>query len=77
MKLKIHILILILFLSVNLGAQEKYRITSNYKDISFIDFVTRVKSMLPVKFFYRDDWVWTVFCKELLSIIILMILEIL
>ena len=57
MKLKIHILILILFLSVNLGAQEKYRITSNYKDISFIDFVTRVESMLPVKFFYRDDWV--------------------
>jgi len=57
MKLKIYILILILFLSVNLGAQEKYRITSNYKDISFIDFVTRVESILPVKFFYRDDWV--------------------
>src|ERR1035437_10723280 len=57
MKLKIHILILILFLSVNLEAQEKYRITSNYKDISFIDFVTRVESILPVKFFYRDDWV--------------------
>jgi uncharacterized membrane protein YciS (DUF1049 family) len=57
MKLKIHIFILILFLSVNLGAQEKYRITSNYKDISFIDFVTRVESILPVKFFYRDDWV--------------------
>ena len=46
-----------MFLSVNLGAQEKYRITSNYKDISFIDFVTRVESILPVKFFYRDDWV--------------------
>ena len=44
-------------LSLNLGAQEKYRITSNYKDISFIDFVTRVESILPVKFFYRDDWV--------------------
>jgi hypothetical protein len=57
MKLKIHILILILSLSVNLGAQEKYRIASNYKDISFIDFVTRVESILPVKFFYRDDWV--------------------
>ena len=59
MKLRIHILILILILSLslNLGAQEKYRITSNYKDISFIDFVTRVESILPVKFFYRDDWV--------------------
>ncbi|MGD0341107.1 MAG: TonB-dependent receptor [Bacteroidales bacterium] len=57
MKLKIHILILILSLSVNLGAQEKYRITSNYKDISFKDFVTRVESILPVKFFYRNEWV--------------------
>jgi hypothetical protein len=57
MKLKIYILILILSLTVNLGAQEKYRITSNYKDISFIDFVTRVESILPVRFFYRDDWV--------------------
>ncbi|HEX7493492.1 MAG TPA: TonB-dependent receptor [Bacteroidales bacterium] len=57
MKLKVHILILILSLTVNLRAQEKYRITSNYKDISFIDFVTRVESILPVKFFYREDWV--------------------
>ena len=44
-------------LSVNLGAQEKYRITSNYKDISFINFVTKVESILPVKFFYKEDWV--------------------
>jgi uncharacterized membrane protein YciS (DUF1049 family) len=57
MKLKIHILILIFSLSVNLGAQEKYRISSNYKDISFIDFVTRIESILPVKFYYMDEWV--------------------
>ncbi|MGC1390644.1 MAG: TonB-dependent receptor [Bacteroidales bacterium] len=57
MKLKLNILILILSLSINLGAQEKYRISSNYKDISFIDFVRRVESILPVKFFYMDDWV--------------------
>ena len=44
-------------MSVNLGAQEKYRISSNYKDISFIDFVTRIESILPVKFYYMDEWV--------------------
>ncbi|MGD0756846.1 MAG: TonB-dependent receptor, partial [Bacteroidales bacterium] len=57
MKLKIHILILILFLSANLEAQEKYRISQNYKDISFIDFATKVESLLPVRFFYMDEWV--------------------
>jgi len=57
MKLKIFILILILSLSVNLGAQEKYGLSSNYKDISFIDFVTRIENILPVKFYYMDDWV--------------------
>jgi hypothetical protein len=57
MKLKIHILILLFFLSINLGAQEKYGISSQYKDISFTDFVKKVESILPVKFYYIDDWV--------------------
>ena len=57
MRLKISVLILLLSLSINLGAQEKYRISTNYKDISFIDFVTGVESILPVKFYYKDDWV--------------------
>jgi len=57
MKLKIHIVILILSMSFNLGAQEKYKISSNYKDLSFKDFVTRTESILPVKFFYKDEWV--------------------
>ncbi len=57
MRLKISILILILSVTVNLGAQEKYRITTNYKDISFTDFVTKVESTLPVKFYYMDEWV--------------------
>jgi hypothetical protein len=57
MKLRIHIFILTLFLSINLGAQEKYRISTNYKDISFTDFVSGVEKTLPVKFYYMDDWV--------------------
>jgi hypothetical protein len=57
MKLKIFILIFILSLSLNLGAQEKYRISFNYKDLLFKDFVRRAESILPVKFFYKDEWV--------------------
>lgn len=57
MKLKLHLIILILLLSLNLSAQEKYVLSSNYKDYSFTDFVTKVESILPVKFFYLDDWV--------------------
>ncbi len=57
MKLKILILLLILSFPFSLGAQEKYRISANYKDISFSDFVVRIESTLPVKFFYMDEWV--------------------
>jgi hypothetical protein len=57
MKLKIHILILILSLSFDLGAQEKYKISTNYKDLSFTDFVTKAESLFAVKFFYKDEWV--------------------
>ena len=57
MKPKIYILLLILYLSLNLAAQEKYKISSNYKDVPFTDFVSGVESILPVKFFYMDEWV--------------------
>ena len=59
MKLRIHILVLLLFLffSLNLAAQERYPLSSEFKNLSFEDFVTRVESILPVKFFYLDDWV--------------------
>jgi hypothetical protein len=57
MKLKIFILILLLSLSFNLVAQEKYKISSNFKDLSFKDFAIRAESIFPVKFFYKDEWV--------------------
>jgi hypothetical protein len=59
MKLKIHILVLFLLLvfASNLEAQEKYTLNSGYKDLSFADFVSKVESILPVKFFYRDEWI--------------------
>jgi len=57
MKLKIHFIIFILFFTLSLGAQEKYKISSDYKDLSFTEFVSKVESVLPVKFFYLDKWV--------------------
>ncbi|MCX6321001.1 MAG: TonB-dependent receptor [Bacteroidia bacterium] len=57
MKLKIHILILIFSLTCNLEAQEKYKISWDYKDLSFKEFVTKAESLFAVKFFYKDEWV--------------------
>lgn len=57
MKLKIHILILLLTLTCNLEAQEKYQISGDYKDLSFKEFVTRTESFFAVNFFYKDEWV--------------------
>jgi uncharacterized membrane protein YciS (DUF1049 family) len=57
MKLRICIIILIFSMSLNAGAQEKYNLTYNYKDLSFTDFAAKVESVLPVRFFYMDDWV--------------------
>jgi len=57
MKLKICLLILFLSLVYNLHAQERYRISENYKDLSFKDFVSKAESSYPVKFFYDEKWV--------------------
>lgn len=57
MKLKIPFLILLLSLTLSVGAQEKYAITTDIKNISFTEFVKRIENTLPVKFFYLDEWV--------------------
>lgn len=57
MKSKIVFFVLISLLTISLRGQEKYPISNNYKDLSFKDFVTKIESELPVKFFYSDDWV--------------------
>lgn len=56
MKLNIQILIVLLFLSLNLGAQEKYNLSADFKDISFKEFVARAERLFSVKFFYNDEW---------------------
>ncbi len=57
MKSKILILLLNLFLFLNLVAQEGIKITWDYKDLTFKDFVTKAESIYHIRFFYKDEWV--------------------
>jgi hypothetical protein len=57
MKLKFHLVILILFIQFNLEAQDQYKIPIEYKNLSFDEFTSKVESILPVKFYYLDEWV--------------------
>ena len=57
MKLKVHILILTLFCFFNLAAQEKYEITWDCRGLAFREFVTKVESLYPLSFFYKEEWV--------------------
>lgn len=42
---------------MSLGAQEKYRISSDFKNLSFKEFTLKAEKLFSVKFFYRDEWV--------------------
>ncbi len=58
MKSKVLTLLLLLsFLTCQLVAQEKYKMTFNPKDLTFKEFVARIEKLLPVKFFYDEKWV--------------------
>ena len=58
MRSKIPILILLLFLSDSLCAQEKYVLPVDFKGLTFKEFTVRAEKLLPVKFFYKDEWVY-------------------
>jgi hypothetical protein len=57
MKLKVPAMFLILALSCVIEAQENKWVPSNYKDLSFKEFVSATQPLLKVKFFYKDEWV--------------------
>jgi hypothetical protein len=57
MKFKILLLILILSLTCNLGAQEKYKLTENFNGLTFKEFASRTEKLFSVKYFYRNEWV--------------------
>jgi hypothetical protein len=57
MKLRISYLVFFVFLVSVLQAQERYPVTWNYNGTTFFDFVSAAESRLPVRFFYKDEWV--------------------
>jgi len=57
MRSKFCIMVITLSLSCRLAAQEKYTVTWDYKAQSFREFVTKAESLLPVKFYYKEEWV--------------------
>jgi hypothetical protein len=57
MKLKIPLLLLILLFSNLLNAQDEVKITWDYKDLSFREFVARAENVSSLRFFFRDEWV--------------------
>ena len=57
MKLKILILLMILTSLCHVYGQEKKWSPSDYKDLSFKEFVASAQALLKVKFFYKDEWV--------------------
>lgn len=57
MKYFCYILILFIVISLTSKAQEKYRITRDYKDIGFDEFVERVETVFPVRFYYDKEWI--------------------
>ena len=57
MKLKITLLVLTLLLSNLIFAQNEIKITWDYKDLSFKEFVNKAESTSNLRFFFRDEWV--------------------
>ncbi len=57
MKFKILLLLLILLFSSQLNAQNEVKITWDYKDLSFREFVAKAENASSLRFFFRDEWV--------------------
>jgi len=57
MKLKILILCLVLLTFSSLKAQDELKITWDYRDLSFNEFVVRAENTLNLRFFFKYDWV--------------------
>jgi len=57
MKFKIFLLIICLSLFSKLGAQNDLRITWEYRNMTFKEFVIKAESEYNLHFFFRDEWV--------------------
>ncbi len=57
MKSKILIAVLTFSMFCNLAAQDTIRITWNYRDLTFSEFVRKTEELYHVRFFYKDEWI--------------------
>lgn len=57
MKPRFLIFIFFLFLSGSLTGQDEKKITFSCDNLSFREFAAKTESSLPVRFFFRDEWV--------------------
>jgi hypothetical protein len=54
---KTFLFLLFTFFSAQLFPQTKYALSGNYEGMSFYTFAVAIEKVLPVKFFFRDEWV--------------------
>lgn len=57
MRLRLTILVCLLFFQINLDAQQDSKITWDYSKQGFDEFVRSAESRLGLRFYYRDEWV--------------------
>jgi hypothetical protein len=57
MKLFVRVLILLLFFAGKLEAQEKFNLSGDFNNMTFREFAAKTEKLLPVKFFYKNEWV--------------------
>ncbi|MFN8259243.1 MAG: TonB-dependent receptor [Bacteroidales bacterium] len=57
MKFRINSILFFVILHLGLQAQVNYPVEDNYRDCTFTGFTAEIEKKLPVKFFYREDWV--------------------
>jgi hypothetical protein len=57
MRGRLFLVVMLLSLCYRLAAQEKYPVTWDYKSQSFSEFVAKAESLLPIRFYFIDEWV--------------------
>ena len=57
MKLKICLLLFTLSLFTKLDAQDEIKISWDYRNMTFKEFVVAAESQYDIRFFFRDEWV--------------------
>lgn len=60
MKLRLSFISLLLLAAIAAAAQDKYQLSGDFSGLNFSQFASKVETMLPVKFFFREEWVGSI-----------------